>query len=915
MKQNNHYKHWLLQATISPPKRHEDMLRRQDLLDCFDNIPEGGTVIVTAPPGYGKTLLLSDWCQTLKNRGEYCAWLHLDESDDVEMVLTHAAYAFHLQGIDFSDAGLLEEENSREFEPIRALKTLLAKLERQEGKVTIIFDDMERASEDVIKNFFAYFLRWSPKKLTIVFSSRIYPPLDFGDLALRSMLTEIGPKDLQFTAEEIAELVGKKSQLDLDFIARESRGWPALVQLMRIALAEKENPPRDSTGKTLSEVFKTYLDKIILTSITEQQLNALLEASIFKAIPVAYFKRKITRGEMAPRVLNDLYRLPEFIASVENDASLLLMHPLLRDRLEKRLNEESPNRASALHTDAALWFVEQGQELMALYHASLTGSLGLVEDILFKIGGPAWVLFQPQSHLRRVNELILKSRKNAGYKKEIALLPLATLTDIISETKIGHLDKARKTYNLLVSQWNELKDQTEKSLSETQLTDFSISLARISLDYYSLLPIDKTSARLLVSYEHSEIASTPYLQATIWNTDALLANEQSDFLRAISSAQRAIGKFRASFSSNGEVHVLLLKAGAEIALGQTKSATDSISTAGNNIKDSLQSNQELQFAYNVSANELELQLSPYQFEKIDKLTAYIFEKEAKLNLWFDYYASAILQVVDRYYLDEKLKEAREFIDSCLTIANKRNLERLSYFLQILQAYVLVKSGDEQQAINCISGSINHQSPHAFFGWRELEIISELTILLDLEKINHAEPAKEVMKKAVDSGNKRLQLRLLFASAEQLWRNNQQDHALTALTTACSLIKETGYLREAALNYDFLHTVKDSYEAFCQDESVRTNQGTNLTEILEKLDNDKAALANRLTLKEIQIATELINGNSDKVIARHLNISPNTVRFHLKNIFRKLNVTTRQKAVEKILLENEDKRDILKKYSS
>ncbi|NIB39008.1 hypothetical protein HBA55_05385 [Pseudomaricurvus alkylphenolicus] len=894
------YKHWLLQATISPPKRRELILHRSALLNCLDDTPRGGTIVIKAPAGYGKSSLLSDWRQDLINRGEYCAWLYLDESDDLEMVIAHLAYAFHLQGIDFGGLGLLEADSNREFEPVRALKTLLAVIERQKNNVSIIFDDIERAEETAFKRFFSYLLRWRPEELTIVLSGRTHPPLDLGDIALRGMLTEIGPTQLQFNSSEIAELMKTDNQHDVELVMQKSAGWPALVQLIRMTELDKGSHLLHGEDNPLPIVFEHYLDENILSFIATPELDALLESSIFKTIPVAFFKRRIASGKSAANILDILNNLPEFITAVENNSDLLRMHPLLRDRLEILLNKTSPSKASALHVEAALWFTEQEQELPALYHASLTGNLATVEEILFKIGGPTWILFQSQSHLRRVNELILKSRENASAEHELALSPLIALTDIISETKIGHLHRARKIYDTLVSQWNNLKEEKNNFQTEEQLADFSIPLARVSLDYYSLLPIDVKSAHLLVSYEYSKIASTPYLQATIWNTDALLANEQSDFPRAVTSAQRAIGKFRAAFSHNGEVHVLLLKGAAEIALGRKTDAQDSISSAGRIIENFLASNQELTFAYNVLNSEIGFQLNPYSTELVDNLNTYIHDKEEKINLWFDYYASAMLQVIDNFYLSGKNEESISFIDKCLSIATVRKLERLIYFLHDLKAYVFSKSGNIQQAINILNNNTRHQYKHTL-GWREQAISCEVALLLNHDQTTETPSSvTDVINLATESDNKCLQLRLLFSLAEQQWHNRNRKQAFTSLQSACAIALETDYLREAAIYSSFLDDIKDYYEKTHKD-TGDAHKKSYLSELLDILKNLKAANSNNFTEKELAIITELTHGNSDKVIARNLEISPNTVRFHLKNIFKKLGVTNRKLAVEKVQL--------------
>ena len=886
-------KPWLLRSKVSPPRKHVEALPRPALLEKLLSVPSGGLVVLQAPAGYGKSSLLAEWREASLNQGDNFAWVCLDEEDDLESILAHLAFAFHLNGLDLSHTDLLQTNTQDKHLTTYMLRILLQVIEETLCKFVVVLDDLERLTEPNSSSFLVSLLRWAPENLTIALSSRQRPPINLADFAVRGLLTHIRKKDLRFNRAEIKAILGEHPEVTIDGIEQLTEGWPAFVRLMSIGtgLQTLHTSPVNST------TFTNYLDSNLLTQISEDQMRFLLEASIFDDIPVAFFT-ECYGHEYIWKMLHNSYNLQDLISPIEGDTNTWRIHPLLREHLNVRLHKEFPEKVTALYQAAARWSAKQGNELMAVRKAAAICDVDLIEEILFHAGGPVTLWFQGLGYLRRINDLICSASLSNSTQQD---LPLIVLTDVITKAKLGHIDEARIRFEEAIKQrvFNLISNSSLEKRDKQQLVEFSVAIARTTLDIYSFTPLTAGVVDILKSYGETNFASLPYLEGVVWNADALLANESSCLERALESCKMATIKFQAAASHFGEAHVNFHLAAANLALGRIREAAMVLKRARTIVQTHLPDDEELEIILLCLTEELQLETAPMKWKDADQFQTAFVSKFKKLSFCLDFFLAGLLQLVDRYLLQNKPEAAQQFLCECDAIAHQRNAKHVLRYSQILQVIILIRSGHENDALTLFK-HIKHNGLETQVVWREAETYAEVVSLLA-----HKLPNDDVtvvgkqIRIAEQTGNKRMLLRLLGVECHRLMRFGDEQAAFSMLEKFSRLSGEIGFFREIAINAGTFLPLMSAYSK---------SKGCNVPhreKILENINYPQKEVASfeingearHITPAELRVLMELENGHSDKVIARSLTISPSTVHYHLKNIYRKLGVTSRSQAIK------------------
>ena len=847
--------------------------------------------MVQAPAGYGKSSLLAEWREASLKQGDNFAWVSLDEEDDLESILAHLAFAFHLNGLELSHSELLQTNTQEKRLSSYALRILLQIIEETPCDFVVVLDDLERLAESISSSFLESLLRWAPENLTVVLSGRQPPSIELTDFAVRGLLTDIRKKDLKFNRAEIKAILGNYPEVTIKEIEQLTEGWPVFVRLMSIGtgLQTLHTYPVDSNA------FTHYLDSNLLTLISKEQREFLLEASIFDDIPVAFFT-ECYGDEYFWKILHNPYNLEDLISPIEGDMNTWRIHPLLREHLNDRLHREFSEKVTELYQAAARWAAEQGNELMAVRNAAAIHDVELIEEILCDVGGPVTLWFKGFGYLRRVNDLICSASSCNSTRRD---LPLVILTDVITKAKLGHIEEAKLCFEEATKQgvFNVTSDSSLETRDEKQLVEFSVAIARTTLDVYSFTPLDAGAIDILRSYGEAKFAELPYLQGLIWNADALLANESSFLERALESSKIAAIKFQSARSHFGEAHVTFHLAAANLALGRIQETATLLEKAKTIVHTHFPDDDELQIILLCLTGELQLQTTPVKLKETEQFQAMFLSTFERLSFCLDFFLAGLLQFMDRYLLQSKPDAAQQFLCECDVIARQRNATHVLRYIQFLKLITLVRSGHENDALTLFK----HVNENGFKTqvWREAEIYAEAVSLL-AHRLNNADIAvvDKQIRFAEQTGNQRMLLRLLAVECHRLLRFGNETAAFSILEKLAMLSGETGFYREIAVNAGNLLPLMSAYSKSMggnvpNHEKILANIKYPQTEAgTFEINGEKR----HVTPAELRILKELEHGHSDKLIARSLTISPSTVHFHLKNIYRKLGATNRSQAI-------------------
>lgn len=374
---------------IAAPHLPTGFTSRPHLLERLDRAGDGQLVVVTAPPGYGKTALLADW---LRSPGAPpSAWVSVDAGDDAPRL--RAALLAALQAVPGlpADSPLHEigRSGSGGDHPGRNLiDELAAGLDATHPAIRVVLDDVHEVMDAEALRDLARLVRRRPAGLCLVLSGRMDPPLPLPRMRLEGRVHELRAQDLRFDVRETAALL-HASGIDIapDEVAvlhSRTGGWAAGLRLAALALRGRDDPQVFITRFSGSESsMAAYLTDEVMAVLPDETRQFLRTCSACAQLP-AGLAVALTGREDAERVLDELTRLTALVELAE--PRTYRIHTLLRTYLVTELERHFPALHRRADDAAARWWLAADEPEHAIRHAERTGEPELVLDILRESG-------------------------------------------------------------------------------------------------------------------------------------------------------------------------------------------------------------------------------------------------------------------------------------------------------------------------------------------------------------------------------------------------------------------------------------------------------------------------------------------------------------------------------------------------
>ena len=380
----------------SPAPNHAPRPRLYQLLD--DGLHLGRRLtLVSAPAGYGKTTLLSEW---IHDRKLSTAWISLDEGDnDPIRFFSYLVAAIRAIKPDLGELSPFQISPGNPFEP--TLVSLINGLANLPGPFLIVLDDYHTIHVQSIHDSLNFLIENLPPHVQVIIASRADPPLAIARMRARSQLNELRLSDLRFIPEETAVFLNQVIGLSLspeDISGLDSRteGWAAGLQMAALALyaqtsAQDKNVSgfiRSFTGSNryildyfVEEVLRRQPEAILAfleqTSILERLCGPLCDAVIevrdWRIEPDERFvdHQVPISGK---NILEYLDHANLFIVPLDDQREWYRYHRLFADLLNQRLLLTQPESIPILHQRASSWFERHQYMDEAIRHAFAAGN-------------------------------------------------------------------------------------------------------------------------------------------------------------------------------------------------------------------------------------------------------------------------------------------------------------------------------------------------------------------------------------------------------------------------------------------------------------------------------------------------------------------------------------------------------------
>jgi len=873
----------LLLTKLILPRRHGELVHRQRLFDKLE-VGVQSLILICAPAGFGKTTLLTHWLE--QQQKTPVAWLSLDEDDNDPARFLHylikTIQKIHPQ-FGQKEAGILALPQPPNV--ISLLRSLLNQISGVDTDFFLVLDDYHVIEDDTVHKALNYLVDHQPHTLHLAITSRSSPPLALPRMRVRRQLVEIGESELRFTHKEAAEFLNKITGLDLsseDISVLEARteGWIAGLQLAAISL-ENEND-RTSFIQAFAgddRYIMDYLTDEVLRRQPEEIKQFLLKTSVLSRLNGPLCDR-LTQQNNSMELLEQLERSNMFVIPLDNKRHWYRYHHLFSELLRKQLARLQPEQLASLHRNASEWFNEKGLPHEAIKHAFEIEDFEQAARVLEQHG-------QRMFEEGQVPELMACYQKLPEFliKKNPCHILRYSWSHFLSRGEIPE-DLIEELQYRFDSGQLELSDN-EQGQVEIDLTLMGGFRAMQQRNFSVAKNYANQAMQLCEAARISDIIPPRLLLASTYFACGEL-NKAEKIFRVLVDV---------SFSNE---YLLTLNASV-CGLSRVLAKQGRLNEAKNQLTDNLHRLKEKGWDEHLMDTAwvyMALSELAYQTNNLDECMRYLDDvAAAKYNDSWDFLSSMVnVRRARVYYAQGDVGKAKKY----MAVIDKPEITSplLPIFPMIEDDIfsVQIRLGDLSQADCWLSGKNFNADYEANFE-QEAESVLFVRVLIQQHQADQSLLViSPLLLKAEQEGHQSLVIELLVLQALARQSQGKTRQAIESLERALDYAEEEKHIR--------IFLDEDAPMAALLKQALNGRQSVYAQTLLQQMGHEPTK--NRiiglsvepLSKKEQKTLELLITGLTNKEIAEQLFVSPNTVKTHIKNIYRKLGVNNRVEAMAK-----------------
>jgi LuxR family maltose regulon positive regulatory protein len=362
----------MLLTKLHIPPVGNNIVHRSELFEKLNSGLSRKLILISAPAGFGKTTVVSDWIDQNKIP---TTWFSLDNGDndpvDFLSYIISGIQSIHT-AFGQSALKLLNSPNRPSVESIASL--LINEILNINQNFLLVLDDFHLIKSNEVLNLVTYLLEHIPGNIHIVILTRSDPALSVSRLRSQHQLVELRSSDLSFSANDISILFNKKLKLGLsieDVISLETKteGWVAGLQLTALSMQGREDISKfiqDLKGD--NRYIMDYLMEEVLKIQSEDIVEFLLETSILEQMSAPLCNAVLNRND-SQLILETLEKNNMFVIPLDEERTWYRYHHLFADLLKQKLLQKETSIVKAIHNKACSWFEENSMNELAVEHA------------------------------------------------------------------------------------------------------------------------------------------------------------------------------------------------------------------------------------------------------------------------------------------------------------------------------------------------------------------------------------------------------------------------------------------------------------------------------------------------------------------------------------------------------------------
>jgi len=829
-----------------------NFLSRKHLFPLFESNAPGAT-IVAAPAGYGKTMLVAEWAHTQARPTIWCA---VDPQDSPQMFFAHIVQAVRNVLPDFA----AEFESERFLSPDSYIKYMVREASEVKEDFNFVIDNGPADAEEV-SPFAQTLVDSLPDNVHVVIVRRVTPATSLARYASKGSLSLITSQELRFSNSEIVvicELNGVNLG-DSRYIEQieKCNGWPAAIQMLvrnisrgtvsdDLKIAEAANP----LGLLALDSFNT---------LNQENRNQLLKLGMVESFDLEV--AAIILGEdYSENNIDKLATDGMFISVSSGISREYTINPLIFEVLQKMRTNNNLEHI-AIHENLAQYFLKNLEPARALEHIFQTGKFDQIQEILR-------MSIREMAAIGRGDQIIRWSQYSADSSPS---------GEMIKKTiqVVGHLVNLdfEKTESM-AAELNFIATQDSQLEFLTQLTAMVMSHV-----YFARGDFERSREMIVKALEKD------YHVAGIENVDkiallrlradiAFIYDDPEEIESALKQATLLQDDHNQLISG---YHIGCIASMSLWSQGRFFEAAESASIAINQAENNNFSGIAAPFDAILVMSRCQLEQS--QLEKSIETSNVIELKAENARMWPWHFMGAGTRL--RIQITQGL--ITHVVDVIASLREKhRNLptpNQLGWIIDVTDVFLRFVLNDWKRADELLT-----RIP-------KIEMVRQIEMNLRFEadpKHIHA-----LVGQLPESTPREKVNKVLYQATINL---DQENVALTYLRQALDLGAEVGF-HEYFVRQNRLYPIMVKAAAAKPTIFIESVVQT-MSERIKNTNADMGALEEKLTSRELEILKHLTTGNPISAIAKQLHISQNTMKTHLRNVYRKLDVDGRHSAVDK-----------------
>ncbi len=896
----------LIQTKMMPPRIPAGCVQRPELLRRLDERRPRHVTLVIAPAGFGKTTLLAAWSEAQVRKKRPVAWLSLDgEDDDPQQLGAYlvAALSRASKDIAWQAQQLLDNDAHT---PVRTIISVLLNGIAAYGRdVFLVLDDVDRLSAKPVLAIVSRLLRYAPDNLHVLLGARGEPALSLSGLRSPDKLSRVNADDLRFSLDDAQAFFDRTGNTPLnrnsvELLNSATEGWVAGLQLASLGLNRVDHVAALASHLAGSRFgIDRYLSDTVFEHLPPNMLTFLLHTSILERLTATLCDEVMGSEGDSGEKLDWLERHNVFIRPLDETQDWYRYHALLSDALRRRLVRQTPQQVPLLHRRASLWFARARLWPEAVRHALAAGDIDQAAQWaencameMLQRGDP----FMLPGWIRKLPPDVIAGRLRLRLAKAWGLamsLETARASKEISAIADEFERMARDDRSVADEvAWTEINairaviacvsDDSEHALELGRAVEASTAPAEHWVRYYGQsAEIFGLMYRGQFSYisrvwrarvDQVGISRKPnsadMLRDAVYGIAALIHGELPDAKRVMEVAMRysedKLGEWSASTAAVAGCLASIcyecneLSKARKLIEGRMTIALETSPLAA-------------LMRFMLTASRVlwrDGKKGPALAVLEDGRQVAITRRWLRLKLACD------AETVRQLLADGSVGEARQIADELSASVPMMCKERRGSAMEtwasycVLEARVLLAENAADDAVGFLSRSFDDL---VALGWRYAEAVVSLLLALAHEQSGASEKAFSALENALRIG---CAMGLINSFVDE-------GPSMRALLERCRHTSSEISTRHAA----YIDTLLSAFDEVNKMSSPLPNHA------------DTKMAPGTLSARELQILGYVARGLSNKEIGRSLKLAPETVKWHMKNVFEKLNVSSRFEAVQ------------------